>query len=330
VAKREARVGEPDPSLWFRLVDRDRQILLLLDEHKVLTTNQIAAIAFDSVRRAQDRLRQLRELRVVFAFRDSYSTDGTSQTRFAVGYHGARLIAARKATKPPAPGAYAETLERLGLWPKLAHQLGVNDFFCQLAVQTRRRPDAALTQWWPEKRCVDFFWNNNAKLRPDAYGCWEANGAQVRFFLEHDTGTEPLSKVARKLDGYTAFTTSSFGILLFSVHSGQRERNVRAALLKEMGGREPRIVVATAARDAAHCDGPAGPVWSLLRGGSAQRCRLSELPQRGPLIERHELLDGVPFTETAFDPNDNTWTTLAETGQPPRPRKPTYERDEWS
>jgi hypothetical protein len=95
------RAGEPDSGLWFRLVDRDRRLLTLLAEHKVLTTNQIAAIEFLSVRRAQDRLRQLRELGVVFAFRESYSRGGTSQTRYALGYLGARLIAAQRAEKRP-------------------------------------------------------------------------------------------------------------------------------------------------------------------------------------------------------------------------------------
>lgn len=76
-----SRAGEPDASLWFRLVERDRRILALLHEHKVLTTDQIAAIEFSSVRRAQDRLRQLRGLGVVFAFRDSYSTGGTRVRR---------------------------------------------------------------------------------------------------------------------------------------------------------------------------------------------------------------------------------------------------------
>ena len=66
----------------------------------MLTTNQIAAIEFTSVRRVQDRLRRLRELGVVFAFRESYVHGGTSQTRFALGYLGARLIAAQRAAKP--------------------------------------------------------------------------------------------------------------------------------------------------------------------------------------------------------------------------------------
>ena len=220
------RAGEPDAALWFRLVDRDRRLLALLSEHKVLTTNQIAAIEFRSVRRAQDRLRRLRELGVVFAFRESYLHGGTSQTRYALGYLGARLVAARHAEKPPAPKAYAERLERLALWPKLEHQLSVNDFFCALAAlrnpsllrEMRREAGVTgLTQWWSEKRCTAFFvkYRSGAKetrLRPDGYGCWEEHGHAVRFFLEHDTGTEALTKVTSKLDDYTTFrpTTSEY------------------------------------------------------------------------------------------------------------------------
>ena len=155
----------------------DRRILALLGEHKVLTTNQIAAIEFASVRRAQDRLRRLRELGVVFAFRESYAHGGTSQTRWALGYLGKRLIAARRAEKPPAPKAYAESLERLAQWAKLEHQIGVNEFFCGLAAHrnpTRHRDtgpgeSGRLTQWWPEKRCREFFWtgSRDVVLRPD-------------------------------------------------------------------------------------------------------------------------------------------------------------------
>ncbi len=146
-------------------MDRDRRLLALLAEHKVLTTDQIAAIEFASMRRAQDRLRQLRELGVVFAYRKSYLHGGTSQTRYALGYLGARLIAAKRAEKPPAPKAYTESLERLVLWPKLDHQLDVNDFFCALA--THRNPArlreagradelSGLTQWWSERRSTGF------------------------------------------------------------------------------------------------------------------------------------------------------------------------------
>ncbi|MET9626307.1 replication-relaxation family protein [Lentzea sp. NPDC006480] len=308
--RRDGRVGEPDAALWFRLVERDRRILALLHEHKVLTTNQIAAIEFSSIRRAQDRLRQLRELGAVFAFRDSYSAGGTSQTRYALGYRGARVIAAQRAEKPPVASAYAERLERLGLWPKLSHQLGVNDFFCGLAAFARTRPDAALTQWWSEKACTEFFWHGDIKLRPDAYGCWDAQGRRVRFFLEHDTGTEPLSKVVGKLGDYSRFGTDVFGILLFSVHSSLRERNLRSAMRQQLGYEKPGFVIATASRDHGRPDGPAGPIWAAwsFQDQVQERRRLAELPQRGPRIAQHVSPVGLPYSEAAWDPNDTTMT----------------------
>ncbi len=324
---RGGRAGEPDAALWFRLVDRDRRLLLLLSEHKVLTTNQIAAMEFASVRRAQDRLRRLRELGVVFAFRESYSTGGTSQTRFALGYAGARLLAARKGLRPPAPKAHMESLERLAMWPKLGHELGVNEFFSGLAAHrnpTRRRGGAVdgLTQWWSEAQCTEFFQQSYGErpvtLRPDGYGCWEENGRVVRFFLEHDTGTETLGKVTAKVADYRAFPTDAFGVVLFSVHSARREIALRAAFRRDLPASRPRVVIATAARDHGHPDGPAGPIWAVWTPQSrdlvSRRYRLAELPECGPRIEHRPSSIDQPYNEAGFSPYDsgmkeriNTW-----------------------
>ncbi|MCP2200914.1 Replication-relaxation [Lentzea flava] len=310
---------------------------MLLAEHKVLTTNQIAAIEFLSVRRAQDRLRQLRELGVVFAFRESYLRGGTSQTRYALGYLGTRLIAAQRAEKPPAPKAYTESLERLALWPKLDHQLGVNDFFCMLAAHRnparlreagREGEVDGLTQWWSERRCTEFFWKylgggRDTRLRPDGYGCWEEHGRTVRFFLEHDTGTESLTKVTGKIDDYAAFPTDAFGVLLFSVHSSRREIALRAALRRALAGGDPGFVIATAARDGdtfGHADGPAGPVWGLWtpQGGDRvpRRYRLVELPRRGPSVEHGASDTDQPLNEAAFDPDDREMSRRINTPRP--------------
>lgn len=139
------RGGHPDAGAWFRLLDRDRRLLALLAEHKAFTTDQIASLEFASVRRAQDRLRKLREMSMLFAFRESLYGGGTSQTRHALGYSGARLIAAQRAQTPPAPAKYALGLERLACSPMLTHRLGVNGFFCALAVHRnparRHNPD---------------------------------------------------------------------------------------------------------------------------------------------------------------------------------------------
>lgn len=85
----------------------------------------------------------------------------------------------------------------------------------------------------------------------------------MRFFLEHDTGTESLAKVAGKVDGYAAFPTDAFGVLLFSVHSTRREIALRAARHRAFAGSDPGFVIATSARDHGHADGLAGPIWGL-------------------------------------------------------------------
>ena len=153
--------------MWFRLVERDRRVLTLLADHRVVTTEQIAAVEFTSTRRAQDRLRILRQLGVLFAFRDSFAGGGTSPNRYALGYLGARLIAAQREQTPPTPAAHRLALERLAASPRLGHLLGVNQFFCDLIAYARyaasrttegaeTEPTApsgltAPTEWLPER-----------------------------------------------------------------------------------------------------------------------------------------------------------------------------------
>lgn len=135
----------------------------------------------------------------------------------------------------------------------------------------------------------------------------------MRFFLEHDTGTEPLSKVVGKLSDYTGFRTDTFGVLLFSVHSSQRERNLRSALRQQLSYETLGFVIATSSRDHDHPDGPAGPIWATWSSHEQvrDRRRLAELPQRGPNIALHMPLNGIPFSEASWDPNDHAMTRQA-------------------
>ncbi len=85
----------------------------------------------------------------------------------------------------------------------LAHRLGVNRFFTDLAVYARTHPAARLETWFPEAACqrIGTFLRlghppmllaYQPRVRPDGYGRWTDNGRTVPFFLEYDTGTEPL------------------------------------------------------------------------------------------------------------------------------------------
>ena len=73
------------------------------------------------------------------------------------------------------------------------HTLGVNGFFCALHKAARERPDAEVVAWWSERRCAAEW---EELVRHDAYGMGEEDGRRVEFFLEHDTGSEPLARVA--------------------------------------------------------------------------------------------------------------------------------------
>lgn len=283
-----------------------------------MTTDQIASLEFASVRRAQDRLRKLREMGMLFAFRESLYGGGTTQTRYALGYLGARLIAAQRAQTPPAPAKYALSLERLACSPMLDHRLGVNGFFCALAAHrnpARHDPATArsaqrLTQWWSERQCAEVFWTNASgedQLHPDGYGCFEHGGRVVRFFLEFDTGTESLKTVTSKLADYQKFPTDKFGILLFSVHSTRREIGLRTALSRAFGGYSPGLVIATTSRELITPEGPAGSVWALWTADSGttvtKRLPLACLPERGPRIARHASAE-QPYNEAAFEHDD--------------------------
>jgi hypothetical protein len=151
--------------LWARLTDRDRRILHLVSDHRVLTTEQLTVLEFGSRTRAQHRLQELHELDVLWRFRFPRAAAGSYPWRYALGYTGARLIAAQKAVRPPRPGEHHQHLERLVESPKLCHQLGVNDFFVTLAGYARSRgwprpnqPDGSgLVTWWSETQAASLY-----------------------------------------------------------------------------------------------------------------------------------------------------------------------------
>jgi hypothetical protein len=122
-------------------------------------------------------------------------------------------------------------------------------------------------------------------VRPDAFARWR-EGDRVRdIFLEYDTGTEPLDRVAAKLAGYDdlAEATRIWTPTLFWLPSAAREANLRAALHTN----HEAVAVATghpvADRD------PAEEVWLPLRQRGPRR-RLLDLGDRVPL--RPEVIDG--------------------------------------
>jgi hypothetical protein len=230
----------------------------------VLTTQQLTSLCFPSRHAATHRLLLLQRLDVVDRFRPFRPT-GSAPFHYVLGTMGAHILAAEQATTASELGYNRSQALAIAHSQRLGHLVGVNGFFAALAATASRRIDAALTAWWSERRCAQR-WGH--LVRPDGYGRWTEAGITVEFFLEYDTGTETITRVASKLTGYTDLATAS-GIrtpLLLVLPSPKREAEVRRAI-----GTEP-VPVATASGPLVD---PASSVW--LPTGAHERERLAGL-----------------------------------------------------
>ena len=253
-------------ALAARLTTRDRWLLRMLHEHRVLTTTQITQLAFGTTRAATARLLTLYQLRAVDRFRP-LTPAGSAPLHFVLDEAGACLLAAEDGITPSQLGYRHDRALAIALSAQLTHTAGTNGVFCALAAQGRQAGNAALTCWWSERRCAAL-WGDLA--RPDGYGQWTeqapAGPVTADFFLEYDTGSENLHRVAAKLTGYRdlAARTGITTPVLFWLPATRREVGLRALLAGTAGGGPgmraadavPGVPVATTTPQAA---GGAGP-----------------------------------------------------------------------
>jgi hypothetical protein len=274
-------------ALAARLTTRDRWLLRMLHEHRVLTTTQITQLAFGTTRAATARLLTLYQLRAIDRFRPLTAT-GSAPLHFVLDEAGAFLLAAEDGITPAQLGYRRDRALAIALSAQLTHTTGTNGVFCALAAQGRHAPNAALTCWWSERRCAAF-WGDLA--RPDGYGQWTEHtpGGPVTtdFFLEYDTGSENLNRVAAKLTGYRdlAARTGITTPVLFWLPTARREAGLRALLASTPGrggpdtraaGAIPGVPVATTTpHAAASSGGPAAAIW-LPAGQPGPRLRLTQ------------------------------------------------------
>jgi hypothetical protein len=251
------------------LTDRDHFICEMLYEHRVLTTDQICDLAFDSLATAQHRLVRLWQLRLVDRFRPRRDV-GSAPAHYVLDELGAVVVAAGRGLQREELGWRRDGVLAIATSQRLAHLLGVNQFFCALARAARRRPDSQLVEWWPERRCAAEW---DAAVRPDGFGRWRDGNGDVAFFLEYDRGTERIWRLAAKLDGYADVALAGEPVLvLFAFASRGREQEARTAL------RHADVPVATAVVD--RQTAPEGPIWTPL--GTSGRRRLAQLSSLVP------------------------------------------------
>ncbi|MEV7624620.1 replication-relaxation family protein [Actinoplanes sp. NPDC089786] len=289
-------MSEPILRVQSAVTGRDLILLGWLADHAVLTTEQIAAGLFPSVNFAQRRLRALLAMRLVDRFRPQRADGGSFPYHWLLAQLGVDVIAAQRGEPVPRRTHARERRWALTSRANLPHLLGVNDFFTSLAAHARTHPDADLQRWWSASRCqqTGAFTRHVTvpdgrldpaalayipTVRPDGHGIFTSSGQSTAFFLEYDTGTEPIGRLVGKLDGYhrLARITGNLWPVLFWLPNPTRERHLHTALTDASVGYPSATAVhdhrgAYARRPPAgdpsrpsdsHVNNPAGPVWWL-------------------------------------------------------------------
>jgi hypothetical protein len=326
---RLARSPQLAAELSARLTARDRWLLRMLCEHRVLTTAQVTQLAFGTARAATARMSLLYAYRAVDRFRP-LAPAGSSPLHFILDEGGAMLLAEEDGITPADLGYRRDRSMAIALSPRLAHDTGANGIFTALAAAARASGgQAALESWWGARRCAAT-WGGHA--RPDGYGRWTGQppggpAATVDFFLEYDTGTESLRRVVAKLAGYAALAART-GIttpVLFWLRSPSREAALHARLAgppppgirdAASAAQIPGVPVATASPGAAP-QGPAGAAW-LPAASPGPRLSLAQLAPAGTAPADSSPADSNPDgEEPGGPPGGLAW-------HPPDPAPPAW------
>lgn len=251
--------------LASHLTERDRLVIRLLYQHRVLTSLQVCDVAFSSVRRAEARLHALYELRVVDRFRP-HQWPGSAPYHWELDQAGAAVIAAERGVDVKELFWRHERAMALQDSITLSHRVGCNGFFTALLREARTAADHRLGAWWSASYCAEQ-WGELA--RPDGYGVWHEGGVRVPFLLEYDRGTESGPRLAEKLPGYRRLLSVAVSPtwLLSCFESAGREVQARRTLADG----PPTLATAVLRRSCS----PASAVWLPL--GGLQRLRLAEL-----------------------------------------------------
>jgi hypothetical protein len=270
------------PALATRLTLRDRWLLEMLHEHRVLTSHHITQLAFTSHRSANRRLRALYFMGVVDSFRPLLQT-GSAPEHYTLGRAGAEILAATRSTTLDALGWRKELCARTAFSPTLDHDLTVNTHLVTLAATGRTHAEQQL-EVWLSPRSAARLWGD--WVHPDAYAHFRHGPTTMPFFLEYDTGTErPLARVEAKLAGYAslAATTGTRTPLLIYTSTPRRETALRTRIADTAA--QMQLLLATANAKLTAPGGPggmAGPLWLPLGSAASGRLPLAALAAQWP------------------------------------------------
>ena len=261
--------------LLFRTTAKDRWLLAMLAEHRVLTAGQITRLCYGTLRRANLRLLALAELGLVDRFRLHPQHYGSTPYHYVLGPQGALLVAAAHDLTVKEFGYDRGKLLRQAYRADLPHTVGCNDLMVELACHHRTDQSYRLEAWWDQDSC-ERQWGEH--IRPDAYleyagpsGVPTRQFVRVTAWLEYDTGSEHLDQLTGKLHGYQA-VAREYGtrrIVLVQLPDPEREFRLHARISSAYASCP--VPVATS-----HSPDPTGTVWQP--SGTDERMRMLDLP----------------------------------------------------
>lgn len=133
-------------SVAGHLTDRDRDLTRLVARHRVLTTDQLAALAFGNVTTARHRLTVLVRLGVLRRFRP-YRATGSAPWHYVLGPIGAALLGQEdRDEKRWLPQVRTDRQLALERSQRLGHMTGASWFFVALVQHAREHGGGELLQ----------------------------------------------------------------------------------------------------------------------------------------------------------------------------------------
>lgn len=279
------------------LPERDLALLEALYEHRFLTGRQIRTLFFhqhpDPRTRAlvptrtprvmQRRTALLRQQGLLHR-RVRYRSDGSrdADPYYCLSRAGAQLVAWRRDL--PASEVRARAGDALAGPLFVAHSLACAELACVLVTAARTHDGHACEPgWWRGERSSRHsfrFRGRTLTICPDGYTRYQADRQQHHLLVEVDRATSTLTRLAAKLDRYSAYAGSGawqelypvFPKLLLTTSSEQR----LATLLARIEPPREFVLLSTSTAELAH-RGPLAPIWRQP-GAHAPRALLERQP----------------------------------------------------
>lgn len=202
---RYKRVSNP-PRMY--LTERDRKIILAVYEHRLLRRDQIERLFFTQTSSCNQRLMRLYQHGYLERIFKPVSF-GSSQAVYALDKNGADSVAKELGIDRTKINWKRKNNKVEMLF--LEHTLAISEFYTNLILSLRKRPDIELLFWKREsKELNDRVPDPEGRRKyltvsPDAFFGIQTPPGKSYFFLEVDMGTMPLTRFKTKIIAYRQY-----------------------------------------------------------------------------------------------------------------------------